>query len=398
MKLKTLDNLDLKGKKVLLRCDLNIPFDLQGKVLDSTKIKRHKITIDELIYKGAKIVIISHLGRPKGNFQENLSLKKVLETFANIIKISKVTVMPFCKPDVLKKVINDVDQGTITFMENIRFHHEEEQNDEVFAKKLAECADCFVNDAFSVAHRKHVSTYGLAKFLPTYAGRYLELEFKMLNKIFDNLNKPLMAIVGGSKISTKILLLNNLLKKVDKLVIGGAMANTFLAAQGYDIGKSLYENNKIEIAKEILKNAEKENCQLVLPDDVVVAQDINQKDTIKTVKVNNIEDDYSIYDIGDNTIEKICNELAVCKTLFWNGPLGLYEQKPFDNSTNVIGRTAALLTKSKLITSIVGGGDTVAALNKEDLTGGFSFVSIAGGALVEWLEGKKLPGLEFLSK
>ena len=226
MKLKTLDNLDLKGKKVLLRCDLNITFDLQGKVLDSTKIKRHKITIDELIYKGAKIVVISHLGRPKGNFQENLSLKKVLETFANIIKISKVTVMPFCKPDVLKKVINDVDQGTITFMENIRFHHEEEQNDEVFAKELAECADCFVNDAFSVAHRKHVSTYGLAKFLPTYAGRYLELEFKMLNKIFDNLNKPLKAIVGGSKISTKILLLNNLLKKVDKLVIGGAMAGT----------------------------------------------------------------------------------------------------------------------------------------------------------------------------
>ena len=397
MNLKTLDNLDLKGKRVLLRCDLNVPFDLEGKVLDSTKIERHKLTIDELIHKQAKIIIISHLGRPKGSYQENLSLKKVLKVFANKIKVSQVTVMPFCKPDILKKVINDVSGGTITFMENIRFHPEEEQNDEKFAKELAECADYFVNDSFSVSHRKHVSTYGLSKFLPTVVGRYLELEIRMLDKIFNNMNKPVMAVIGGSKISTKIILLNNLLKKVDKLVIGGAMANTFLAAKNFSVGNSLIEKDKVYIAKDILLKAKQENCDLILPQDVIVAKGINEVDGIKNVGVDEIEEGFSVFDIGEKSIEKISNEMASCKTVFWNGPLGLYEQEPFDNSTNVIGRTAAILTKGNIITSVVGGGDTVAALNKKNLTGGFSFVSIAGGALVEWLEGKTLPGLEFLS-
>ena len=397
MMLKTLDNLDLKGKKVLLRCDLNVPFDLDGKVLDSTKIERHKITINELMHKGAKIIIISHLGRPKGKYQENLSLKKVLNAFAEKIKVSQVTIMPLCKPNILKKVIQDVNDGTITFMENIRFHPEEEKNDTIFAKELAECADYYVNDSFSVSHRKHVSTYGLSKFLPSYVGRYLELELKMLDKIFNNLNKPVMAIIGGSKISTKIILLNNLIKKVDKLVIGGAMANTFLAAKGNYVGKSLIEKNNISIAKDILEKAESEKCQIILPEDVVIAKSFNEKDSIETVKIDSIKNDYSIFDLGESTIEKISNLMANCKTVFWNGPLGFYEQEPFDNSTNIIGRTAAILTRSNLITSVVGGGDTVAALNKEDLTGGFSFVSIAGGALVEWLEGKTLPGLEFLS-
>ena len=397
MKLRTLDNLELKGKKVLLRCDLNVPFDLQGKVLDSTKIERHKLTIDELIHKGAKTIIISHLGRPKGSFKENLSLKKVLTVFAEKIKIPQVTIMPFCQPSILKKVIEDVNEGSVTFMENIRFHPEEEQNNEDFAKQLAECGDYFVNDSFSVSHRKHISTYGLTKLLPSFAGRYLELEIRMLDKIFSNLNKPIMAIVGGSKISTKILLLHNLIKKVDKLVIGGAMANTFLAAKGYEIGKSLIEKENIKTAKEITEMAKLEKCQLILPDDVVVSNNINDTSKIENVKLDNIKEDYSIFDLGENTIEKISNEMATCKTVFWNGPLGFYEQEPFDNSTNVIGRTVAILTKGNLITSVVGGGDTVAALNKEDLTGAFSFVSIAGGALVEWLEGKTLPGLEFLS-
>ena len=397
MKLKTLDNLELKGKKVLLRCDLNVPFDLQGKVLDSTKIERHKLTIDELIHKGAKTIIISHLGRPKGSFNENLSLKKVLTVFAEKIKIPQVTIMPFCQPNILKKVIEDVNEGSVTFMENIRFHPEEEQNNEDFAKQLAECGDYFVNDSFSVSHRKHISTYGLTKFLPSFAGRYLELEIRMLDKIFSNLNKPIMAIVGGSKISTKIVLLHNLIKKVDKLVIGGAMANTFLAAKGYKIGKSLIEKENIKTAKEIIEMAKLEKCQLILPDDVVVTNNINDISKIENVKIDNVKEDYSIFDLGENTIEKISNEMATCKTVFWNGPLGFYEQEPFDNSTNVIGRTVAILTKGNLITSVVGGGDTVAALNKEDLTGAFSFVSIAGGALVEWLEGKTLPGLEFLS-
>ena len=305
--------------------------------------------------------------------------------------------MPFCKPDILKKVVNDLNNGTITFMENISFIRRG-KNDENFAKQLAECADYFVNDAFSVSHRKHVSTYGLSKYLPTFAGRYLELEMKMLDKIFNNLNKPVMAIVGGSKISTKIILLNNLIKKVDILVVGGAMANTFLAAKGYIIGKSLLEKEKISIAKEILEKADRENCKLILPEDVVVAKSIDDIDSIDNVNVENVQKDFFVFDIGNRTVEKISNEMALCKTVFWNGPLGLYEKEPFDNSTNVIGRTTAILTKSNIITSVVGGGDTVAALNKADLTGGFSFVSIAGGALVEWLEGKTLPGLEFLNE
>ena len=341
---------------------------------------------------------MSHLGRPNGKFKENLSLGKVLKVFAEKIKVSQVTVMPFCKPDILKKVVNDLNKGTITFMENVRFHPEEEENDENFAKQLAECGDYFVNDSFSVSHRKHVSTYGLSKYLPSFVGRYLELEMRMLNKIFNNLNKPVMAIVGGSKISTKIILLNNLLKKVDKLVVGGAMANTFLSAKGYNTGKSLIEKNKIKLAKEILEKAEKENCKLILPKDVVVAKSIDDSDSIDNVNIENIQDDFSAFDIGESTIETISNEMATCKTVFWNGPLGLYEKEPFDNSTNIIGRTTAILTKGNIITSVVGGGDTVAALNKAKLTGGFSFVSIAGGALVEWLEGKVLPGLEFLNK
>ena len=397
MKLKTLDGLELEGKKILLRCDLNVPFDLEGKISDSTKIKRHKNTIDELVYKGAKVIVMSHLGRPNGKYNENLSLSKVLNAFAEKIKVSQVTVMPFCKPDILKKVVNDLSNGTITFMENVRFHPEEEKNDKDFAKQLSECADYFVNDAFSVSHRKHVSTYGLSKFLPTYVGRYLEIELRMLEKIFNNLNKPVMAIVGGSKISTKIVLLNNLLKKVDKLAVGGAMANTFLSAKGYNTGKSLIEKDKISLAKEILEKAHKENCKLILPDDVVVSKGMDDKENIDNVKIENIKNDSFAFDIGDSTIEKISNEMATSKTVFWNGPLGLYEKEPFDNSTNVIGRTAAILTKSNIITSVVGGGDTVAALNKANLTGGFSFVSIAGGALVEWLEGKVLPGLEFLN-
>ena len=397
MILKTIDDLNLEGKKVLLRCDFNIPFDLQGKVLDSTKINRHKITIDELIQKGSKTIILSHLGRPKGSFQDKLSLNKVLKVFAEKIKVSEVTVMPFCKPNILKTVINDVSNGSITFMENIRFHPEEEKNDSDFAKQLAECADYFINDAFSVSHRRHVSTYGLSKYLPTFVGRYLEIELKILDKIFNNLNKPVMAIIGGAKISTKITLLHNLLKKVDKLVVGGAMANTFLVAQGYNLGKSLVEEGKVDLAKKIIDQAKEENCELILPDDLVIAKSINELSSIESIDIKDMKKDFSAFDLGNRTIEKISNEMASCRTIFWNGPLGLYEQAPFDNSTNVIGRTAAILTKSKLITSVIGGGDTVAALNKSDLTGGFSFVSIAGGALVEWLEGKVLPGLEFLS-
>ena len=398
MNLNTLDNLNLEGKVVFLRCDLNVPLDKKGKVSDTTKIKRHKITIDELINKKAKIIIISHLGRPNGKVNKDLSLNIISDEFAKIMNIREITVLPFCGTEVINSVTQEKKKGTITFMENIRFYPEEENNDETLAKELSEIGDIYVNDAFSVSHRKHLSTYGLSKVLPSYAGRSLQLELTMLNKINTGINKPIMSIIGGSKISTKIQLLISLVKKVDYLVIGGAMANTFLLEKGFNIGASIVERDKIHIAKEVLVTAEKNNCKVLLPKDVVVSKDLTDLDNIKNIDIKDIEDNEAIFDIGEKSIEEISNTIAICKTIFWNGPLGVYETPPFDNSTNTIGRTLALLTKGNIVTSVVGGGDTVSALNNADLTGGFSYVSIAGGALVEWLEGKSLPGLNFLVK
>ena len=396
MKLKTLDEINFDGKVVLLRCDLNVPIDNEGKVSDKTKIKRHKDTINELIAKKAKIIIISHLGRPKGKIVKELSMNRILHAFAEELKIPEVTVLPYCGLDIMKKVFDNMDKGTITFLENIRFYPEEEKNDLDFAKQLAEISDIYINDAFSVSHRKHISTYGLSKFLPSFVGRSLQLELEMLENINNNINKPVMAIIGGSKISTKINLLENLIKKVNFLAIGGAMANTFLLAKGQEIGNSLVERKKIETASIILDMAKNNNCDVILPLDVVTSESLDSESHFR-VALDEIDPKHSIFDIGEKTIEKISNTMAICKTVFWNGPLGVYEKKPFDNSTNIIGRTAAILTKAKIITSVAGGGDTVAALNSAELSGGFSYVSIAGGALVEWLEGKELPGLEFLS-
>jgi len=396
MKSKFLDGLDLKGKIVFLRCDLNVPLDKKGKVLDVTKILRHKITLDELVNKGAKIFLLTHLGRPKGKPNKSLSLNLITEDFAKETNIEAITVLPYCTPETINKIALDMREGTVTFLENIRFYPEEENNNLDFAKKLADAGDYYINDAFSVSHRKHVSTYGLSKYLPSFIGRSLQLELEMLNKISSNINHPLMALIGGSKISTKIKLLLNLIEKVDFLAIGGAMANTFLLAQGKSIGTSIVEKDKIDLAIDIIAKAKKHSCELILPEDVVIAKNLSEKNNAKNVDLDNISNESSIYDIGTKTIENISNKMAMCKTLFWNGPLGVYEHEPFDHSTNEIGRTAAILTRANAIVSVAGGGDTVAALNKKELSGGFTYLSIAGGALVEWLEGKELPGLEFL--
>lgn len=396
MKSKFLDGLDVKGKIVFLRCDLNVPLDKKGKVLDVTKILRHKITLDELVNKGAKIFLLTHLGRPKGKQNKSLSLNLITEDFAKETNIEAITVLPYCTPETINKIALDMREGTVTFLENIRFYPEEENNNLDFAKKLADAGDYYINDAFSVSHRKHVSTYGLSKYLPSFIGRSLQLELEMLNKISSNINRPLMALIGGSKISTKIKLLLNLIEKVDFLAIGGAMANTFLLAQGKSIGTSIVEKDKIDLANDIMAKAKKNSCELILPEDVVIAKNLSEKNDAKNVDLDNISNEFSIYDIGTKTIENISNKMAMCKTLFWNGPLGVYEHEPFDHSTNEIGRTAAILTRANAIVSVAGGGDTVAALNKKELSGGFTYLSIAGGALVEWLEGKELPGLEFL--
>ena len=396
MKLKTLDNLEFDGKTVILRCDLNVPLDKNGKITDITKIKRHKATIDDLINKKAKILVISHLGRPKGKEITKLSLNNISDEFVKVMNIKEITVLPFCRPEVIDSVLRDKQAGSITIMENIRFYPEEEENNQKFARELANVADYFVNDAFSVSHRKHISTYSLSNLLPSYLGRSLELELTMLSKINENINKPVMAIIGGSKISTKINLLSNLVKKVDYLVIGGAMANTFLLERGHNIGSSLVEIDKLDVVKNVLQQAKENNCTIILPKEVVVSKSLNEDEEAENIDIAKMRNDLTIFDVGEKTIEEICNTASVCKTIFWNGPLGVYETPPFDNSTNIIGRTIAILTKGKLVTSVVGGGDTVAALNNAELTGGFSYVSIAGGALVEWLEGKKLPGLLFL--
>lgn len=396
MKLKTLDNLEFDGKTVILRCDLNVPLDKNGKVTDITKIKRHKATIDELINKKAKILVISHLGRPKGKEIKRLSLNNISDEFVKVMNIKEITVLPYCRTEVIDSVLKDKQAGSITLMENIRFYPEEEENNQKFARELANVADYFVNDAFSVSHRKHISTYSLSNLLPSYLGRSLELELTMLNKINENINKPVMAIIGGSKISTKINLLSNLVKKVDYLVIGGAMANTFLLERGHNIGSSLVEIDKLDVVKNVLQQAKENNCAIILPKEVVVSKSLNEDEEAENIDIAKMRNDLAIFDVGEKTIEEICNTASMCKTIFWNGPLGVYETPPFDNSTNIIGRTIAILTKGKLVISVVGGGDTVAALNNAELTGGFSYVSIAGGALVEWLEGKKLPGLLFL--
>ena len=396
MKLKTLDNLELEGKTVILRCDLNVPLDKNGKVMDITKIKRHKATIDELISKKAKILVISHLGRPKGKEVKELSLNNITDEFVKVMNIKEITVLPYCKPEIIGSVLRDKKEGSITLMENIRFYPEEEENNKNFAKEISKIADYYINDAFSVSHRKHISTYTLSNMLPSYLGRSLELELKMLSKITENIDKPVMAIIGGSKISTKINLLSNLVKKVDYLVIGGAMANTFLLEKGLNIGNSLAEKDKLDVVKNVLKQAKENNCSILLPREVVVSKNLSNSKEAKNIDISNMDNDLAIFDVGEKTIEEICNTASLCKTVFWNGPLGVYETPPFDNSTNVIGRTIAILTRGNLVTSVVGGGDTVAALNNAQLTGGFSYVSIAGGALVEWLEGKKLPGLLFL--
>ena len=396
MRIKTIDNLDLEGKTVFLRCDLNVPFDEKGMISDTTKIKRHKVTIDELINKKSKIIILSHLGRPNGKLIKSLSLNLISDAFAKIMNLKEITVLPFCETGVIKSALEEKNNGSVTFMENIRFYPEEEKNDYSFALELANIGDYYINDAFSVSHRKHLSTFGLSEILPSYVGRSLQLELTMLNKINNSIDKPLMAVIGGSKISTKINLLSSLVKKVNYLVIGGAMANTFLLSQGNKIGKSLVEADKISIAKQVLIEAKKNDCNIILPKDIVVSKSLKEIENARNINLNEMEDDLCIFDIGEKTIEEISNTVVNCKTLFWNGPLGVYETVPFDNSTNVIGRTIAILTRAKNLTSVVGGGDTVAALNNADLTGGFSYVSIAGGALVEWLEGKKLPGLNFL--
>jgi len=390
---QTLDHVEVKGKRVLVRADLNVPVE-NGVVTDATRIDRLAPSIAELADKGAKVILLSHFGRPKGRDAKN-SLKPVVAELAHIIK-RPVKFADDCIGETAEQAVAELRPGNILCLENTRFYPGEENNDPEFAKALAKLGDIYVNDAFSVSHRAHASTEGLAHLLPAYAGRTLQTELDALVKALEHPDRPLTAIVGGAKVSTKLDLLGNLLRKVDVLIIGGAMANTFLLAQGKKVGKSLFEKDLVEIAKKILDEARANKRQIILPVDAVVAEKYEAHAPSRVVDVDHVGDNDMILDIGPHSIEYAISELARSKTLVWNGPFGTFEIEPFDNGTDEVAEAVAELTQAGKLVSVAGGGDTVAALNAAGVADRLTYVSTAGGAFLEWLEGKALPGVEIL--
>ncbi len=390
---KTLDDIgDVQGKRGLIRVDLNVPM-ADGKVTDDTRLKALMPTVIELADKGAKLLLLAHFGRPKGEYKPEYSLEPVVAPLAAVLGRD---VQFMQKPD--QDTIAALPDGSIVVLENSRFAPGEEENDPGMAKALAAFGDFFVNDAFSAAHRAHVTTEGLAHHLPSYAGRSMERELSALDKALGNPEHPVAAVVGGAKVSSKLDVLRQMVERVDHLIIGGGMANTFLAARGVDVGKSLCEHELAEIVNEILAAADRAHCTVHLPYDVVVAKEFRANPPIRTVNVHEVAADEMILDIGPAAVEALSDVLKTCKTLVWNGPLGAFETPPFDRATVALARTAAALTKEGQLLSVAGGGDTVAALHHAGVADDFSFVSTAGGAFLEWMEGKPLPGVEALNQ
>ena len=390
---RTLDRVDLKGKRILLRVDLNVPVE-NGVVTDATRIERAAPAITELAGKGGKVILLSHFGRPKGR-DPKYSLKPVAAEVARIIK-RPVRFADDCIGEPAESVVAAMKPGDIVCLENTRFHPGEEKNDPVFVAELAKLGDIWVNDAFSAAHRAHASTEGLGHKLPAYAGRTMQAELEALSQALDHPQRPLAAIVGGAKISTKLDLLGNLLDKVNILIIGGAMANTFLLAQGKGVGKSLVEADLVGTAREIMVKAKATKREIVLPIDAVVAQKFEARAPSRVVDVDKADGADMILDIGPRSVEQVVSVLARSKTLVWNGPFGAFEMEPFDNGTVEVAEAAAELSEAGELVSVAGGGDTVAALNVAGVADRLTYVSTAGGAFLEWLEGKALPGVEVL--
>lgn len=387
---------DLKGKRVLLRVDFNVPTDKSGEIQDDTRMKESLDTIKYLQEKGAKIIILSHLGRPDGEIKEELRLNKVGEHLAKLLN-KPVKKLDECIGEEVKKATETMKEGEIIILENIRFHKEEEQCEPNFTKELAQLGEIFVNDAFGTAHRKHASTAGLADHLPAFAGLLMEREISALSPLVEGkIEKPLTMIFGGAKIDTKIGIIKHFLDKADYFLMGGALANTFLHAAGYNIGKSLYEADKTDLAREIMMECEKDEEKFLLPHDVVVANKISDTAQSANLPIEDVEEDAKILDIGKWTAEKYCNIIAKSKTVIWNGPLGLYEFKPFKEGTRIVAEFIA--TKKDLI-SIAGGGDTADAIKRLGINeNAFTHVSTGGGACIEFLSGEKLPGIEVLRK
>ncbi len=395
MNFNTIKSLELKGKTILLRADLNVPRQ-NNIVTDTTRIDRLKPTISYLRDHGAKILILSHLGRPEGEQTPEMSLAFLAPILEKIWE-APVSFSPTCIGDHAQNIAKQAQNGDIVLMENLRFHKGEKSNDNDFAKELASLGDIYINDAFSASHRSHASTVGIASHLPSAAGLLMEEELHALNKALGAPEKPLLAITGGSKISTKLRVLENLIEKVDYLVLGGGMANTFLYAKGFDLGISLCEKDMKSTALEIMAKAEKIGCEIILPKDVIVVNDLKENAPHQSVNVASIPSDKMAIDIGEQSIKYISEKIKSSKTIVWNGPMGVFEIKPFDNGTNKIAELVAQLTKSGDCISIAGGGDTVAALDNAGAAKDFTYISTAGGAFLEWLEGKTLPGVAALS-
>ncbi|GBF25576.1 bifunctional PGK/TIM [bacterium MnTg02] len=394
--LKTLDDVDVAGQRVLLRADLNVPM-ADGKVSDTTRLERIRPTLNVLASRGARIVIISHFGRPKGEARLDMSLAPVAAALGEVLARIPVRFASDCIGEEAASAINELSDGQAIVLENLRFHAGEEANDPEFARALSKLGDVYVNDAFSVAHRAHASIEALAHLLPAYAGPLMMGEIEALRSVLDHPEKPVAAVIGGAKVSSKIPVLTNLLAKVDVLIIGGGMANTFLYAGGMDVGKSLCEPDFVETVKQIAAEAGAQNCEILLPSDVVVAEDFRQGARWEILSVGGVPENGMILDVGPETIAELTKKVADCKTLLWNGPLGAFEIAPFGEGTFALARAAAERTKAGSLVTVAGGGDTVAALNAAGVTKDFSYVSMAGGAFLEWLEGRDLPGIAALS-
>ncbi len=391
---RTLDSADVAGKRVLVRVDLNVPMD-QGRVTDATRLERILPTLTDIAGRGGKVIILAHFGRPKG-VDPSQSLKPVAEALSGLLK-APVAFASDCIGPVAAEAVAKLAAGGYLVLENTRFHAGEEKNDPDFAKALAANGDLWVADAFSCAHRAHASTEGLGRLLPAIAGRTMQAELEALNKALEKPVRPVVAVVGGAKVSTKLDLLGNLSGRVDKLVIGGGMANTFLAAQGVSVGKSLCEHDLVETARSIMAQAAANHCTIVLPVDVVVAKDFKAHAAHRVCSIHEVAADEMILDIGPKSVDHVVSVLAGSKTLVWNGPFGAFELEPFDNGTVSVAEAAAELTSAGKLTSVAGGGDTVAALNAANAADRFTYVSTAGGAFLEWMEGKTLPGVAILN-
>ena len=389
---KTLDDMDLAGKRVLIRVDINVPMK-DGKVSDATRIERIVPTVRDVLARGGLPILIAHFGRPRGKSVLDLSLRATLPALQQALgcKVGFIETL-----EAAENLTAEAQAADVLLLENIRFHPGEEQNDPAFARRLAGLGDVYVNDAFSAAHRAHASTEGLARLMPSCAGRLMQAELEALEAALGTPARPVVAVVGGAKVSTKLALLGNLVERVDHLVIGGGMANTFLAAQGIDVGKSLCEHEMADTAREIMARAATAGCEIILPEDVVVAREFAPHAPSQTVPATECPADAMILDAGPNTVARIFTAFESARTLIWNGPLGAFEIAPFDAATNAAALKAAELTRAGALVSVAGGGDTVSALNQAGAAADFTYISTAGGAFLEWMEGKTLPGVAAL--